>query len=76
LIEWLDSRQADVGWRHISDVKGGGVCVCRSVGWLLKDGKKAKVLAASVADEFDQASAVIRIPTCCVARVIDLAPGS
>jgi hypothetical protein len=74
LVHWLDSRQAEPHWQHASDIRGG-VCECQSVGWLLKDGKKAKVLAASVADGFDQASAVIRIPACAVTRIVDLVEG-
>lgn len=72
LIEWLDSRQPEAGWQHTRGVKGGGACKCQSVGWLIKDGKKVKVLAANMADGHDQVSAVIRIPACCVVRMSEL----
>lgn len=71
LVEWLDSRQPDPGWQRTRDVSGGA-CECRSVGWLLKDGKKVKVLAMSAADDFDQVSGVVRIPTRCVVKMTGL----
>ncbi len=44
LIEWEDSH-ADGAWHHI----GGGVedraLICRSVGWLVLDGERVKVVA-------------------------------
>lgn len=72
LIEWLDSRQPESQWQYTSDVKGGGHLVCRSVGWLLKDSKKTKVLAQNFGDDAQQVSGVMRIPTCCVVWIKDM----
>ena len=48
MVEWIDSHHRP-GWTTRSPVK----CpvTCYSVGWLVHDGKKAKVLCSNLTDE-------------------------
>lgn len=67
LIEWLDSSSRD-GWTrekpHTEALK------CRSVGWLMHDGKDCKTIAPhmSVEDE-PQRSGEMTIPTGCILKI-------
>lgn len=78
MIEWVDSRQPTALWRRVSDLDY--LCECRvtSVGFLLRDDARAKVLAASIADEGDelQATGVFVIPTAAVLSQATLIPTS
>ena len=77
MVEWVDSRQPEPGWRWLSSFKpSGGPCDCASVGWLIHDGDDAKALAPNMADLGDgddmQASGVIQIPTPAIRRIVPL----
>jgi hypothetical protein len=67
-IEWVDSRQPTAAWRRVSDLDYLSECRCTSVGFLLRDDDRVKVLAVSIADEGDemQATGVYVIPTAAV----------
>lgn len=63
LIEWEDSHYKP-GWTR--DLNEGQLTpvLCKSVGWLLHDGKKAKVLANHLSDEeTPQTCGSMTIPT-------------
>ena len=68
LVEWVDSRQPTAAWQRVANLDYLSECRCTSVGFLLRDGKDAKVLAVSVADEGDemQATGVFVIPAAAV----------
>ena len=67
MIEWLDSHYAP-GWSSGASPKAG--MLCRSVGWLTHDGKKAKTIAAHVTHETaPQRAGQMTIPCCAVVRV-------
>jgi hypothetical protein len=70
-IEWVDSRQPTASWQRVAHLDYLSECRCTSVGFLLRDGDTAKVLAVSVADEGDemQATGVFVIPTAAVLSV-------
>lgn len=70
-IEWVDSRQPTAAWRRVSDLGYLCECRCTSVGFLLRDDDRVKVLAVSIADEGDemQATGVFVIPTAAVLSV-------
>ena len=73
LIEWEDSRQPTSHWEYLAEFNNPGVCLCASVGFLLRDLDDTKILASNMADikskEDVQASGVICIPTSCVKRI-------
>lgn len=75
LIEWEDSVQPSSAWQFVDDVKTTVVRVA-STGWLIKDGRKVKVLAPNVGGLDGkvkaQVSGVIQIPTRCVIQIRDL----
>lgn len=50
VVEWLDSRSPESGWRMIEDCEMPRTCKCLTVGYLVVDNKREKVLAQSVAD--------------------------
>ncbi len=71
LVEWADSRQPTTAWEMVVGMPERDYCACVSVGWLLRDDKKVKVLAANVADIGNemQAVGILVIPTACVLRM-------
>lgn len=76
LIEWLDSAQPAPGWVHLHSLPDSRPIECMSVGWLLRDDKKVKVLAPNMGDtgsgENIQASGIITIPACAVKKITRL----
>lgn len=67
LIEWFDSS-AVAGW-HREEPETEPL-LCRSVGWLVHDGKGAKTLAASITEEEEpQRNGEMTIPTCAIKRM-------
>lgn len=70
LIEWVDSRQPDGAWKHLSVDYEWAPVKCMSVGWLVADTDEVKVLAPNMADIDDsesmQFSGAVVIPTKCV----------
>lgn len=77
LIEWEDSHTTGV-WQSIADLEDRAL-VCRSVGWLVLDGERAKVVAPHRNEQEDgvplQASGVMTIPTRSVLRIVPLREG-
>lgn len=49
LIEWVDSFGCSSEWQEIPDKLDSHVLICYSVGWLIQDNDKCKVLIPHVA---------------------------
>lgn len=77
LVEWLDSAQPVPDWHWLDESRWGDVVKCRSVGWLIHDGEDVKALAQNIGSLCDdvQISGVIRIPACCITRLVRLVEG-
>lgn len=74
-VEWEDSAQPTSSWAFLSDFEPGPAIRCASVGWLIHDGADVKALAANMGGIEGggmQASGVIRIPSRCVVRLVEL----
>jgi|ERR1017187_7005920 hypothetical protein len=75
LIEWEDSH-SPAGWQTLDAPFEDRALVCRSVGWLVLDGARAKVLAPHLNNAEPgvllQGSGIITIPTRAVLRVASL----
>jgi hypothetical protein len=56
-IEWVDSRQPTASWQRVADLGYLAKCRYTSVGFLLREDERAKVLAVSIADEGDERQA-------------------
>ena len=70
LIEWVDSHM-DQGWNREEPMTMP--LRCRSVGWLLHDGKEAKTIVPHMTDEeAPQRCGVMTIPSVAVVRIKDL----
>ncbi len=72
MIEWIDSTMRPMGWEFLSEMGKFRAARCVSVGWLIRDGKKAKSLALNIAatdDNDDGVCGVTTIPTCCVKKL-------
>jgi len=70
VIEWLDSHYAP-GWSRDALPREG--LLCRSAGWLVRDGKKAKTIAAHMTHESaPQRAGQMTIPCCAMVRMRDL----
>lgn len=74
LIEWVDSGQPIPSWQWLSELEPRRAHRCVSVGFLVQDDEKTKVLApnlgASNGDEaWDQASGLFTIPTAAVTKL-------
>jgi len=67
LIEWLDSCSIE-HWHD--DKPDTEPLACRSVGWLVHDGKRAKTIAAHMSDDDPpQRSGEMTIPVVCITKI-------
>ena len=67
LIEWLDSHYVN-GWT-LNDPNEQGL-LCRSVGWLVHDGEKAKTIASHLSDEYEpQRCGEMTIPSGAIVKI-------
>ena len=67
MIEWLDSHHIP---RWTVDDPVTEPLLCRSVGWLVHDGDKAKTIAPHMTDEeTPQRAGEMTIPACAVKRI-------
>ena len=67
LIDWLDSHYVP-GWH--TDEPSEEPLYCRSVGWLIHDGKDAKTIASHITnEETSQRSGEMTIPTKAITRM-------
>lgn len=72
IVTWEDSAQPVSAWRHLHDLPKFAAIECTSVGWLLQDDDKIKVLAQSlghVNEENVQGAGMMTIPTRCVLKM-------
>ena len=53
LIEWQDSRGVSAQWQFISTVKDDNLCICNSVGWVIKESKECVTIAPHIGIEID-----------------------
>jgi len=76
MIAWEDSAQPISSWAYLNSLDATKAVDCVSVGWLVHDGEGVKALAPNMAnlnyESSVQVSGVIRIPTCCISRIVDL----
>lgn len=77
LIEWVDSVGCSGRWDFLADKKATTALVCRSVGWLIQDGKKRKTVVPHVTalddPEIDpQGQGDMTIPTMAILSITDL----
>ena len=67
LITWLDSHYV-AGWH--TEEAATEPSYCRSVGWLVHDGEKAKTIAAHITnDETPQRCGELTIPTAAIIKI-------
>ncbi len=67
LVEWVDSHVI-AGWQ--TDEPAKEPLLCRSVGWLIHNGKKVKTIAPHMSDEeVPQRCGEMTIPTCAIRRI-------
>jgi hypothetical protein len=74
LIEWVDSGQPIPGWQWLSDLEPRCAHKCVSVGFLVQDDEKTKVLAPNLGSsngdaDWDQASGLFTIPTVAITKL-------
>ena len=75
LVEWEDSQRPLSPWQWIDDYSLPDAVLCRSVGFLIAQTKKALALAPNLGDvecERAQASGIIRIPRSAVRKITNL----
>lgn len=74
LVEWEDSHYLGVGWQGPIEFDDEPT-TCESVGWLVLDGEKVKVLMPhrSVQDgALNQGGGIMQIPARCISRMVRL----
>lgn len=75
LIEWEDSH-ADGVWHMLGREIEDRALLCRSVGWLVLDGERAKVLAPHINEAEEgvplQGCGIMTIPSRSVVKITDL----
>ncbi len=73
IVRWEDSAQPIPRWQHLSELALPDIVECATVGWLIRDDGKVKVVAQSIgginADDNMQASGVMAIPARCVISI-------
>jgi hypothetical protein len=77
LIEWQDSWGCSPRWEYIDGCEPA-VLLCRSVGWLIYDGKDCKVIVPHLTKSEhvrQQGCGDMTIPTPAVVRVVRLKEG-
>ena len=76
MIEWEDSRIPISKWRYVDPEERYRPVSCVSVGWLLRDEKRVKVLVQNIGDlkepENGQISGVMQISSRAVTKITDL----
>lgn len=73
-IEWEDSHGVSSDWQYLSQCKPS-VVVCKSVGWLIHDGKECKVVVPHLTDSAHvkrQGCGDMTIPTAAVLKMVNL----
>jgi len=80
LIEWLDSHSGR-GWQDVERLERAAEPLhCRSVGWLLVDGKNCKVIVPHISGEKNgntilQGCGDLTIPTAAITKLTVLRKG-
>lgn len=76
IIDWEDSVQPIAQWMYLCDLDQHQIVKCRSVGWLIGDGRRVKALAQNLGDigrkDSIQVSGILKIPARCITRIQDL----
>lgn len=75
LVEWVDSFGCSPDWQELDEDRRPAPMLCRSVGWLFRDGLECKVIVPHIADVPDaskQGCGEMTIPTECIRRMVDL----
>jgi len=75
LVEWEDSQRPLAPWQWVDEYSLPDAVLCRSVGFLIAQTKKALALAPNLGDvecERAQASGIIRIPRSAVRKIKNL----
>jgi len=71
LVEWLDSYGCSANWQPLGSVKAEPM-VCKSVGWLLHEDERYKVIVPHISDGTDQGCGDMTIPTAAIVSMRDL----
>ncbi len=74
LIEWEDSHGVSSDWQYISQCRPY-VLVCKSVGWLIHDGKDCKVIVphmTATERAKEQGCGDMTIPAASVLKIVEL----
>ncbi len=77
MIEWLDSFGCSTTWQELDHESDPEPMACRSVGWLLYDGKGCKVIVPHLAEPAggsEQGCGDMTIPTACIKSIQTLNP--
>ena len=75
LVEWVDVHEKD-GWRFkdqlikLLEEEDERLFLCRTVGWILKEGKYNTTLVST--ESITQFSDINVIPNCCIIRRVSL----
>jgi hypothetical protein len=75
-IEWEDSLVGTAGW-GFTEGANASVMVCRSVGWLIHDGKDCKLIVPHISesghpDAKQQGCGDMTIPASSVRKIVEL----
>lgn len=75
MVEWVDSFGCSSSWQDLDDDCQPKPMLCRSVGWLFRDGAECKIIVPHVADVPDgpkQGCGDMTIPTISIRQIQDL----
>jgi hypothetical protein len=72
LVEWLDSYGCSPNWQPLGSVKAEPM-VCKSVGWLLHEDDRYKVIVPHISEGTEQGCGDMTIPTAAIVSMRELA---
>lgn len=73
-VEWIDARGVGGDWQELVDMKSV-YCVCKSVGWLIKEDDDMIHICPHLGDEPEQGCGDMVIPKISVKKRVKLSVG-
>lgn len=75
MVEWYDSFGCSTNWEELDESRKPEPMLCKSVGWLFRDGPDCKVIVPHVAEIHNgdrQGCGDMTIPTKSICKIHDL----
>ncbi len=71
-IEWQDARGASPEWREIDIAREDGMCICKSIGWVIRENDKFIQLAPHFGQDPEQVCGDMTIPKSAIIKKLEV----